>query len=236
MMKQVFLFFLALPLLSAPVTFNKDLAPVTFNKDLAPVLFTHCAPCHHAGGVGPFPLVTYEDAKRHASQMAAVTARRYMPPWPPEHGYGDFAGDRSLPAAQIQLFADWLKQGKQQGATADLPAAPRFTSNWQLGPPDLILKMPRPYQMPAATSDIFRNFIVPTGLKETKYVRAMELRLSNPRVVHHANVVLDRTQSLRSHDGEDGKAGFPGMDIITEAAPDNFDPDSHFLFWKPGTV
>ena len=57
-----------------------------------------------------------------------------------------------------------------------------------------------------------------------------------PRVVHHANVVLDRTQSLRRRDGLDGQPGFPGMDVITEAAANTFDPDSHFLFFKPGSV
>ncbi|HEX4165462.1 MAG TPA: tetratricopeptide repeat protein [Bryobacteraceae bacterium] len=211
-------------------------APLTFNRDVAPLVYQHCAPCHHAGGVGPFPLMTYSDVSRHASQIVDVTRRRYMPPWPPAHGQFQFAGDRSLSTAQIQLFAAWLAQGKPRGDPQDLPLPPRFTTEWQMGPPDLVLKMPKPYRMPAAGTDVFRNFIVPSGLTETKYVRGLELHLTNPRVVHHANVVLDRTQSLRHRDGEDGQPGFPGMDVITEAAPDNFDPDSHFLFWKPATV
>jgi tetratricopeptide (TPR) repeat protein len=209
---------------------------VTFNRDIAPIVYQHCSPCHHAGGSGPFPLTTYGEVSHHANQIVNVTARRYMPPWPPERGVGTFAGDRSLTQEQIQLFADWLKQGKHEGDAANLPTAPKFSSDWQLGPPDLILKMPKPFVLPAQTSDVFRNFLVPNTLKQTKFVRALELRLTNPRVVHHANVVLDRTQSLRPRDGEDGKPGFPGMDVITEAAPDNFDPDSHFLFWKPATV
>ncbi|MDQ2713205.1 MAG: cytochrome c, partial [Acidobacteriota bacterium] len=226
-MKWLYLFWLSLPVAAAPVTFTKDIAPIVYQ---------HCAPCHHSGGIGPFPLISYEDVSKHASQIVSVTASRYMPPWPPEHGYGEFAGDRSLSTAQIQELADWLKQGKISGNEADLPPAPQFESNWQMGPPDLVLKMPQPFRMPAEGRDVFRNFIVPTGLTETKYVRGLELHLSNPRVVHHANVVLDRTQSLRRRDGEDGRPGFPGMDVITEPAPDNFDPDSHFLFWKPATV
>ncbi len=210
--------------------------PVTFNRDVGPIVYEHCAPCHHAGGVGPFPLTSYADTARHASQIVAVAERRYMPPWPPQGGYGDFAGDRSLTAPQIQLFADWLHQGKVEGNVADAPTAPHFKSDWQLGEPDLVLKMPKPFEMTAEGTDIFRNFIVPTGLTRTRFVRGLELRLTNQRVVHHANVILDRTQSLRSHDGEDGKPGFPGMDLITEAAPDTFDPDSHFLFWKPATA
>ena len=105
-----------------------------------------------------------------------------------------------------------------------------------MGRPDLILRMKEPFRMLPGGSDVFRNFVIATGLKETRYVRALELHLNNTRVVHHANVVLDRTQSLRRRDGEDGKPGFPGMDVITEATANNFDPDSHFLFWKPGSV
>jgi tetratricopeptide (TPR) repeat protein len=174
-------------------------------------------------------------AKR-AAQIAAVTASRYMPPWPPESGYGKFAGDRSLTPPQIRLFADWLKQGKPRGGEGAAPPAPEFSSEWQLGPPDLILRMPQPFHLPAAGSDVFRNFVVPSGVNGVRYVRGFELRMSNPRVVHHANAVLDRTQSLRRRDGSDGQPGFAGMDVTTESAPDNFDPDSQFLFWKPASV
>jgi Flp pilus assembly protein TadD len=210
--------------------------PTTFNKDVAPIVYSHCAPCHHQGGNGPFPLITYEDVARHASQIAAVTSTHYMPPWPPERGYGDFAGDRSLTPEQIKVFADWLAQGKPRGDVSAAPAPPHFDSEWQLGPPDLVLRMPKPYRVPAEGEDIFRNFIIPSGVKTVRYVRGFELRMSNSRVVHHANMVIDRTRSLRARDGLDGQPGFPGMDVITEAAADNFEPDSHFLFWKPGTV
>lgn len=225
--KLAYLFLLALPLPSAPVTFNKDIAPL---------VFSHCAPCHHQGGIGPFPLLTYQDVRTHASQIAAVTERRYMPPWPPEPGYGDFADDRRLSDEQIRLIAAWVKQGESEGDARDLPPPPKFESDWQMGTPDLIVRMPQPFSMPAAGTDVFRNFVITTGLKATKYVRGLELRLDNTRVVHHANVVLDRTESLRKHEGEDGQPGFPGMDVTTEASANDFDPDSHFLFWKPGTV
>ncbi len=209
---------------------------VTFNKDLAPILYSHCAPCHHPGGSGPFPLLSYEDAAKHAAQIVTVTASRYMPPWPPERSYGKFVGDRSLTPAQIALFSHWLEQAKPRGEEADLPVAPRFTSEWQMGPPDLILRMPAPFRVPASGGDIFRNFVIPSGVDQVRYVRGFELRMSNPRVVHHGNVVLDRTHSLRARDGRDGQPGFAGMDVITEAAADNFEPDSHFLFWKPASV
>ena len=165
-----------------------------------------------------------------------MTQRRYMPPWLPEPGFGDFVGERRLTDAQLSLIAEWVKQGTPQGVPADLPPEPHFTEGWQMGPPDLTVQMPQPYQLAASGGDIFRNLVLPVDLTDTKYVRAIELRPGNKRVVHHANIWIDRRQSLRKRDGEDGQLGFPGMEILPEARSDAFDPDSHFLFWKPGTV
>jgi Flp pilus assembly protein TadD/mono/diheme cytochrome c family protein len=211
-------------------------APVTFNKDIAPLVFAQCSPCHRPGEYGPFPLLSYQDVRKHASQIAVVTAKRLMPPWPPEPNHGEFSGDRHLTDAQIRLIADWVKQGTPEGNPTDAPAPPRFTQGWQAGAPDLVIRMAQPYHLGTTETDVWRNFIVATGLKETRYVRALELRLDHPQAVHHANIVLDRAQTLRKRDGKDGLPGFPGMDVTTEAAANDFDPDSHFLVWKPGTV
>lgn len=209
-------------------------APVTYTKDVAPILFRYCASCHRPGEAAPFSLLTYNDARKHADQMAVVTGKRFMPPWPPEPGFGDFADAKRLTDAQIATLATWVKSGTPEGDPADLPAAPHFVEGWQLGQPDLVLHLRQPYQLPAAGEDVFRNFVIPVDLKETKYIRAMELRPGNKRVVHHANLIVDHARMLRARDGQDGKPGFPGMDVETEVSGE-FDPDSHFLFWKPGS-
>ena len=224
---------IALPLIALPLVAE----PVTFNKHIAPLMFQYCSPCHRPGEAAPFPLLTYADARKHAKQIVTVTERRYMPPWLPTAGYGDFAGERRLTEDQLRLIAEWVQEGSIEGEAADLPATPPFTEGWQTGPPDLVVQMPSPYRLAASGGDVFRNFVVPVNLKEPKYVRAIELRPGNKRVVHHANIWIDRRQSLRRRDGEDGQPGFPGMEnVSTEARSDSFDPDSHFLFWKPGTV
>jgi hypothetical protein len=65
------------------------------------------------------------------------------------------------------------------------------------------------------------------------WLKGMEVRPGDKRVVHHANVLVDRMQSARTQESAPG-AGFGGMEIKIES--EGFDPDSHFLFWKPGTV
>src|SRR5215475_12588104 len=82
-------------------------APVTFFHDIAPIVRRNWAPCHKPGEAAPFPLLTYEDIKRHAQQIADVTRRRYMPPWLPEAGVGPFVEDRRLSDTEIRLIDDW---------------------------------------------------------------------------------------------------------------------------------
>jgi hypothetical protein len=66
--------------------------------------------------------------KRHASQIGAVTKKRYMPPWLPQPGYGDFVEERRLSERDIQLIEDWVKQGSPAGSVADAPVPPKFKS------------------------------------------------------------------------------------------------------------
>src|SRR5260370_6948842 len=116
-MKGLWLGLLTLPLLGQPATFDKDIAPITFE---------YCAPCHHPGGSAPFSLLTCQDVRAHAAQMAVVTQRRYMPPWPPEHGYGDFVGERRLTDTQVRVIANLVKQGAPQGNPSQFPPSPHF--------------------------------------------------------------------------------------------------------------
>src|SRR4051794_486772 len=79
----------------------------TFCRDVAPLVFAKCAPCHHPGEAAPFSLLTYDDARRRARQIAGATARRFMPPWLPRAGCGDFAGERRLTDDELATFRRW---------------------------------------------------------------------------------------------------------------------------------
>ena len=217
---------------SAAAQAGRTASPVTYHGQIEPIVLRDCSPCHRPGESGPFSLLTYEDVRKRAGQIAKVTASRYMPPWLPEAGYGQFKEERRLSDAQIQLFAEWVKQGTPAGTSRKGAEPAAATGDWPLGQPDLILRTSRPYTMAADASETFWNFILPVPITTTRWVRAIEIRPGNPRVFHHANVILDRAHAARRRESSPG-SGFSGMDVIFEE--DSFEPDGHFLSWKPGS-
>lgn len=223
----VFLLLTAVPILAQTPSVP------TFARDVAPIVYKNCAPCHRPSQPGPFSLLSYSDVKKHARQIVAVTQSRYMPPWPPEAGYGEFLDERRLTQAQIRNIAEWVKAGTPEGPAADIPPIPHFNTGWQLGTPDLVLQASRPFTVPAGGPDVFWNFIFQPNLKRSRYVRAVEIHPGLNKSVHHANLLLDRTGYSRRREATPG-AGFGGMDLTIDRSP--FDPDSHFLFWKPGNT
>jgi tetratricopeptide (TPR) repeat protein len=206
---------------------------VTFDRDVAPIIFRSCATCHHPGEAAPFSLLTYSDVKKHARQIAEVTQSRAMPPWLPEPQKLKFADDLRLPDAQIELIRRWVEQGAVEGDARDLPPQPKFVEGWRLGKPDLILTATKPLTLPPQGTDTYWNFVFPVPIQETKWVKAVEIRPGDKQFVHHANILVDRSGASRKREAEPG-AGFGGMEIRIESQV--FDPDSHLLFWKPGTV
>jgi tetratricopeptide (TPR) repeat protein len=208
-------------------------ASVTFTRDIAPIVFRYCSPCHRPGEAAPFSLLTYQDTAKFAAQIAFITRRRIMPPWLPAPSDLRFAGDLRLTDEQIALFQRWSEQGAPEGDPHDLPAPPHFTPGWQLGKPDVILRARKPYALPATGTDNYWNFIFTTNFPTTRWVRAIEIRPGEKRVVHHANILIDRLHSSRAQEKHPGD-GFPGMELRIES--ESFDPDSHIFFWKPGSV
>jgi len=206
---------------------------ITFTRDIAPVLFHSCVPCHRPGEAAPFSLLTYGDAKTHAHQIVTVTERHIMPPWLPEAEGPQFSDDLRLPAEQIALLKEWVEQGAVEGSGSDLPAKPQFVEGWQLGKPDVIVKATKAFELPAGGSDTYWNFVFRSPVDRGRWLKAIEIRPGDKRLVHHANVLVDRGQTARLHENPAG-SGFGGMELTIES--EVFDPDSHFLFWKPGSA
>ena len=205
---------------------------LTFHRNIAPLVFENCAPCHRPGGSGPFNLLGYDDVSRRRNQIVTVTQNRLMPPWQPEPGYAEFVGERRLDVDQIGMLAQWVAEGAAEGDPADSPEAPEWPAGWHLGEPDLVLTMPRPYILAADGPDIFRMFVIPVPLASNRFVRAVEIRPGNPKVVHHAVGLVDTTLRCRNLDAADPDPGFEGMRSTEFARA----PDGQFLGWTPGKV
>ena len=217
---------------SEPHAVRPATAGLTFNRDVAPIVFQHCAPCHRPGQAAPFSLLAYADVQKRAKLVAEVVAKRYMPPWLPEHGLVEFANDRSLSVDQLGVIRQWVAEGAVEGAAADLPPLPKWAEGWRLGPPDLVVKLPQPYILAAEGKDVYRNLVLPIPVAERKYVKGVEFLPGNWKVVHHAFVTVDSTRLSRVRAAKENPQGFDGMSLPETAIM----PGGQFLGWQPGKV
>lgn len=132
----------------------------TFNRDVAPIIFKHCSPCHRPEQSAPFILQSYGHLQSRARDIADVIGRRFMPPWPPEKGYGEFTDERRLTEVELETLLRWITHGTLEGRPEDLPPLPNWNPTWQLGTPDLVVQA-RPYTLGADGRDLYRNYVVP---------------------------------------------------------------------------
>jgi hypothetical protein len=196
-------------LLFAPVLLTAQ--TVTFNKQIAPIIFNNCSSCHRPGEAAPFSLLSYKDVVPKARLIAAVTSSRQMPPWKAEPASYPYRDERRLTDSQIAMIRDWVKQGMPEGKTEDRPEPPKFSSGWMLGEPDLVVEMPAGYHVPADGPDIYRNIVIPLGLKEDKWVTAIDMRPSARSVVHHVLYFGDPEGKIHERPQEGAEPGFSGM-------------------------
>ena len=210
---------------------SKAKVPPTYTKDVAPILSQKCLNCHRRHQIGPFPLETYEQARKRARDIATVAADRLMPPWKPEPGVGPkLKHDQSLSTAEIATLEAWAEAGAPKGDPKDMPPPPRFAEGWKLGPPDLILEPSEDFPFAADAPDTYRCFVIPTNLVKDTFVSAIDFRPSNPRIVHHINAFLDTTGDARKRDLAEpgpGYTSFSGPGIVTY---------EELSFWAAGHV
>ena len=162
----------------------------TWSDDVAQIVYDKCTKCHHTGGVGPFPLMSYAEASPMAAAMAASISTDEMPPWPPNNDYQQYVHDRSLTASEKTTILDWITSGTPEGTPGNTPPPPVYTGASLLGNGDLEVQIPT-YMSKATTSDDYVCFAVPSGLTANRTVRAIEIIPGNPAIVHHALIYVD---------------------------------------------
>jgi mono/diheme cytochrome c family protein len=196
-----------------PTSTAEQNADVTWSRDIAPVFQDKCVSCHREGGGAPFSLVGYRDATRRADTILELVEDRRMPPWHAVGGDIPLLGDRRLSAGEIDRVRAWVEAGRPEGDPAHAPVPRKFSTEWQLGEPDLIVEMEEAYELPADGPDIYRHFVIRTGLTEEKFLKAAEFRPGTPRVVHHALIYADTSGRARQMDGADPAPGFNEMPV-----------------------
>jgi len=180
-------------------------------EDIAPILFNHCTPCHHTGGLAPFPLITFGDAAAVQLGMQDAVTNRRMPPWPPDPAYVPLAHERLLSAAEITAIDDWVNNGAPSGNLSLAPPPPVYNNGSLLGVADLSLTIPT-YTITSPT-DIYRCFPMASNLAAQQFITAMEVIPGNPAIVHHVLVYADvgnNTILLDSADPGPGYTNFGG--------------------------
>ena len=203
----------------------------TYAGGVAKILNERCVTCHRPGQVGPFSLIGYENAKKYAKTIASVTKAGVMPPWKAISGYGAFLDENRLSPADILLLKNWADRGAPRGATNKTIETPQFSSEWTLGKPDFVVTPSKAYSLPAEGEDEYRNFVFKTNYSETRWIRAIDVRPGNNKVVHHVIAYLDNgTAAARlAAKSTDGKEGY-----LAPGGGTGFMPAGALGGWAPG--
>jgi hypothetical protein len=169
-----------------PETLTASESP-TFYKDVLPILQANCQSCHRPGEVAPMSLLTYEAARPWAKAIKAAVVKRQMPPWFADPSYGHFENERRLADRQIETISAWVDAGAPAGDARTAPAPIAFENGWNIKP-DLIIEMPKPFEVPARGTVHYKYVLVKTNFKEDMWIVAAEMRPGDPAVLHHGKV------------------------------------------------
>ncbi|HYM24626.1 MAG TPA: hypothetical protein VEU08_15520, partial [Vicinamibacterales bacterium] len=163
-----------------------------FTRDVAPIFQKSCQTCHHAGTSAPMSLVTYDEVRPWARSIKQRVASRDMPPWHLDKTVGirHYKNDRSLRDDEIDTIVRWVDAGAPLGNPADMPKPLEFRpeTDWFIGEPDLKVTTPNDFTMYAKGPDWWIDQFAEVTIDEDRWIKAMEIKPSNPKIVHHAVV------------------------------------------------
>jgi hypothetical protein len=222
-MKKIVLFFTFFIVIDFSCTAQ---AP-TWSADVANIIYSKCSSCHHSGTIAPFSLMSYTDAVGNASAISADVTNHIMPPWPPDANYKHFIHERVLTTTEINTIVNWVSGGTPIGSAAASPVPPVFSTGFLIPSPDLIMQMPT-YQSTATSADLFRCFVLPTGITSDKYVEQIEVIPGNRSIVHHIIIFTDNGTICTALDAADSLPGYASFG----GTGDHY--SKHIGSWTPG--
>lgn len=157
----------------------------TFYKDVLPILQDNCQTCHRPGEAAPMSLMTYADARPYAKAIKNAVATGTMPPWFATEGH--FKNDKRLSPEAIRTLTAWIDSGATEGNAKDAPRPRKFTDGWNIKP-DIVVEMPKPFQLPAKGTINYKFVLVKTNFDHDMWISAAEMRPGNNEVLHHGKV------------------------------------------------
>jgi hypothetical protein len=203
--------------------------------DIAPILYKHCTPCHHSGGLAPFPLVSYDDAYFNRYAILSSVKNGKMPPWPPDPTYSRFAHERLMSKDEIHLIEEWVGGAAAFGNPKDMPKAPEYSNAPAISTPELSLTIPE-YTV-GADKDVYRCFPLASGISSDKYITAFECVPGNAEIVHHVLIYADTsklTLTLDARDPGPGYTSFGGVGSNSAIQIGAWVPGSQPTFYPKG--
>jgi hypothetical protein len=182
---------------------------VTYHNRVSRIVQAKCQGCHRPSGVGPFPMMSYEQVRARRQMIAFVLADGIMPPWYADRGSGPWRNDFGLSERETADFLAWIDNGAPEGEAADAPLPRRWTDGWTIGEPDAVFRIEEPFAVPAEGQVDYQYTYVKTDFPEDRWVTAVEIRPTAPQVTHHVLVFLESPevmQRLRDAETEEEEA------------------------------
>lgn len=205
------------------VSDKKPTGDITYSRHIAGILNRHCVACHRPDQIAPFTLTSYDDVVGWGETICEVIKDQRMPPWHANPAHGEFWNDTRMPDDEKELVFKWVENGMPQGDPDDLPPAPKFTEGWRIPKPDLVIKMPKPYTVPAKGTVPYQYFVVDPGFKEDVWYKGADARPGNPAIVHH--MILFYVPPGEKVDGL--KALYHAIASFAPGMPANISPDAY---------
>jgi hypothetical protein len=219
---------------------------ITFHKDIEPVLQRSCQNCHREGGVGPMPLVTYDQVAPFAGLIEYKTGLRdragAMPPWYMEKDIGiqNYKNDPSLSDEEIAAISHWARSGAPKGNLEDAPDSLVFDDSlkWTAGQPDLVVKTNSVTKL-SGTADWWGEIDrIPVDIEKDRYVKSVEVVEVNDvnnqagtgrdtvggRYIFHHMIWSTADLDENGQRVEDSVTGWPVHEVGRN--PDIFDPEA----------
>ncbi len=169
---------------------------VTWAGEIAGLVNEHCVSCHRPNDIAPMSLLSYDEARPWAKSMLKAVKDGVMPPWHADAAQnGVFENERRLSDRDVALLERWVEKGAQAGDLTAAPAPPVHAGGWRLGEPDLVVAFDA-VALDAGGPDVFKDLQADFGLTEKRWIRALEVKPGDRRVVHHVILMASDGKSM----------------------------------------